>query len=126
VAILDDDVRTLRETERFFAHAGVEVYADQDPLRWLAAITDLESKPDLILLAHQLKGHDCSLQLDVVNRRWPDTKLNVVVLIGAQDAAVDEVGKLAPFVVKPMSQAKLEGLLDVLSGRLGLPSSGCF
>jgi CheY-like chemotaxis protein len=124
VAILDDDPRTLREAERYFVQAGVEVYADQDPLRWLGVITDLENMPDLVLLAYRLKGHDCSLQLDVINRRWSDRKPNVVVLTAAHADLVENILNAVPLIEKPISQAKLERLLDILKGTVSLPSSG--
>jgi two-component sensor histidine kinase len=120
VAVLDDDLTALRSLERAFQSLGVEVYADHDPIRWLSVITDLDRMPDLMLLDIQLGQQDCSLQLDVVRRRWRAQQPKVVLISGRPVPV--EFG--VPTLQKPIHESKFQVLIDVLSGRHVLPAEG--
>jgi CheY-like chemotaxis protein len=125
VAILDDDEQVLQATERVFESLGIEVYADSDPLRWLNVVTELKRMPDLFLLDFQLKGQDCSLQLDIVRRRWGDSCPKVIVVTGhADNPALQRIATTVPVLRKPLSDPKFELILNVLSGARELPAAG--
>jgi CheY-like chemotaxis protein len=125
VAILDDDLAVLRSTERAFQALGVEVYADHDPLRWLSAVTDFNRVPDLVLLDFQLNGHNCSLQLDIVKRKWGDQAPKILVITGdCQNEHLTALSRGAPVMRKPLVEHKFEFLLEVLSGHRELPAFG--
>jgi CheY-like chemotaxis protein len=125
VAILDDDLAVLRATERLFEALGIEVYADHDPLRWLGFVTDMPSPPDLVLMDYQLQDHDCSLLLDIVRRKWTAPRTKVLVLTGAPTSpGLTDVASVVPVLRKPISDAKLELLLDVLAGIRETPEAG--
>ena len=72
VAVLDDDPQVLETTQRIFENLGIEVCADDDPLRWLGSVLELKRMPDLFLLDFQLKRANCSLQLDIIRRKWQE------------------------------------------------------
>lgn len=125
VTILDDDPVVLRSTERLLSQLGVEVYADNDPLRWLCVVTDMGRPPDLIILDFQLGGHDCSLQLEIVRRKWGTSQLKVLVLTGASPTpALLRVANEAPILKKPLTEEKIELIVNALAGRRELPSRG--
>jgi two-component system, sensor histidine kinase len=125
VAILDDDEQVLQTTERVFENLGIEVYADSDPLRWLNVVTELKRMPDLFLLDFQLKGQDCSLQLDIVRRKWGEARPKVIIVTGhADNPALQTIAKTVPVLRKPLSDPKFELILDVLSGARELPAAG--
>ena len=122
VAILDDDEQVLRTTERVFESLGIEVYADSDPLRWLNVVTEMKRMPDLFLLDFQLKGQDCSLQLDIVRRKWGDAMPKVIVVTGhGESQALKKISTTVPVLRKPLSDPKFELILDVLFGTQGTP-----
>jgi CheY-like chemotaxis protein len=125
IAVLDDDEQVLRTTERVFASLGIEVYADSDPLRWLSVITELKRMPDLFLLDFHLKGQDCSLELDIIRRKWSDGRPKIVVVTGhASSPALLRIAERVPVLQKPLSDAQFELILDVLVGRRALPEAG--
>jgi CheY-like chemotaxis protein len=125
VAILDDDGAVLRASERVFEALGIEVYADQDPLRWLNVVTDLKRMPDLILLDYQLKGQDCSLQLDILRRKWGEQKPRIVVVTGhPRNPSLARIARSVPVLQKPLTEPKFDLILEVLAGRRVLPESG--
>jgi two-component system CheB/CheR fusion protein len=125
IAILDDDLSVLRATERAFESLGVEVYADNDPLRWLNVVTDIRRAPDLILLDFQLGTQQCNLHLDIVRRKWTGQKVPVIVVTGHADhLGPIDISRLAPVLRKPLSDQKFNLILDVLAGRLPLPDAG--
>jgi CheY-like chemotaxis protein len=125
VAILDDDLAVLRTTERVFEALGIEVYADHDPLRWLSAVTDMKQMPDLILLDYQLKGQDCSLQLDIIRRKWHDRKPKILVTTGhTRSPGLLRIAQEFPVLQKPLSDAKFDLILEILAGQRGLPEVG--
>lgn len=125
VAILDDDEQVLQTTERVFESLGIDVYADSDPLRWLNVVTELKRMPDLFLLDFQLKGQDCSLQLDIVRRKWGEARPKVIVVSGhADNPALQQIATKVPVLRKPLSDPKFELILDVLSGTRDLPEAG--
>jgi CheY-like chemotaxis protein len=125
VAMLDDDVQVLRTTERVFEGLGIEVYADHDPLRWLNVVTDLKRMPDLFLLDFQLKGQDCSLQLDIVRRKWGDQKPKVIIVTGhARNPNLLRLAQTVPVLQKPLSDPKFDLILEVLAGQRELPEAG--
>jgi len=125
VAVLDDDEQVLRTTERLFEQLGIEVYADHDPLRWLNVVMDLERMPDLFLLDFQLKGQDCSLQLDIVRRKWGEERPKVIVVTGhALHPTLLHIAQTVPILQKPLSDPKFELILEVLAGRRELPEAG--
>jgi CheY-like chemotaxis protein len=125
VAVLDDDERVLHTTERLFEQLGVEVYADHDPLRWLNVVMDLKRMPDLFLLDFQLKGQDCSLQLDIVRRKWGEEKPKVIVVTGhTQNLTLLRIAQTVPVLQKPLSDPEFELILEVLAGRRELPEAG--
>jgi len=125
VAILDDDEQVLQTTKRFFENLGIEVYADSDPLRWLNVVTELKRMPDLFLLDFQLKGQDCSLQLDIVRRKWGEARPRVIVVTGhADNPALERIATTVPVLRKPLADPKFELILDVLSGTRDLPAAG--
>jgi len=125
VAILDDDEQVLRTTERVFESLGIEVYADSDPLRWLNVVTELERMPDLFLLDFQLKDQNCSLQLDIVRRKWADGKPKVIVVTGHEDnPTLQTIAATVPILRKPLSDPKFELILEVLCGARELPLAG--
>lgn len=125
VAILDDDLGVLRSTERALVALGIEVYADHDPLRWLNVVTDLKRVPDLILLDFQLRGDNCSLQLDIVRQKWREESPKILVISG--DGRGEELAKVSstvPVLLKPLCERKFDFILEVLSGHRELPESG--
>lgn len=125
VAILDDDEQVLRTTERAFESLGIEVYANSDPLRWLNVVTELKRMPDLFLLDFQLKGQDCSLQLDILRRKWGEARPRIIVVTGhADNPALQKIAQAVPVLRKPLSDPKFELILDVLSGTRELPAAG--
>ena len=125
VAILDADLAVLRATERAFEALGIEVYADHDPLRWLSVVTDMKRMPDLILLDYQLKGQDCSLQLDIVRRKWNDRQPKIIVTTGhARSPSLLRIAQEVPVLQKPLSDPKFDLILEVLSGQRVLPEAG--
>lgn len=125
VAILDDDEQVLQSTERVFESLGIEVYADSDPLRWLNVVTELQRMPDLFLLDFQLKGQDCSLQLDIVRRKWGEARPKVIVVTGhADNPELQRIATSVPILRKPLSDPKFELILEVLSGTRDLPEAG--
>lgn len=125
VAILDADLAVLRVTERAFEALGIEVYADHDPLRWLSVVTDMKRMPDLILLDYQLKGQDCSLQLDIVRRKWNDRQPKILVTTGhARSPGLLRIAQDVPVLQKPLSEPQFDLILAVLSGQRGLPEAG--
>lgn len=125
VAILDDDLFVLRATERAFESLGVEVYADDDPLRWLNVVTDFKRVPDLILLDFQLGKQQCNLHLDIVRRKWLGQRVPVIVVTGHADhPGATCVSRLAPVLQKPLSDQKFNLILDVLAGVRPLPDAG--
>lgn len=125
VAVLDDDEQVLRTTERLLEQLGIEVYADNDPLRWLNAVVDLKRMPDLFLLDFQLKGQDCSLQLDIVRRKWGEEKPKVIVVTGhTHNPTLLRIAQTVPVLQKPLSDPKFELILEVLAGRRDLPEAG--
>ena len=125
VAMLDDDVQVLRTTERVFEGLGIEVYADHDPLRWLNVVTDLKRMPDLFLLDFQLKGQDCSLQLDIVRRKWGDQKPKVIIVTGhTRNPNLLRLAQTVPVLQKPLSDPKFDLILEVLAGQRELPEAG--
>lgn len=125
VAVLDDDEQVLRTTERLFEQLGIEVYADHDPLRWLNVVMDLKRMPDLFLLDFQLKGQDCSLQLDIVRRKWGEERPKVIVVTGhTHNPTLLRIAESVPVLQKPLSDPKFELILDVLRGRRELPEAG--
>jgi CheY-like chemotaxis protein len=125
VAILDDDEQVLRTTERVFESLGIEVYADSDPLRWLNVVTEMKRMPDLFLLDFQLKGQNCSLQLDIVRRKWGDWKPRVLVVTGhSESPALLRIAASVPVLRKPLSDSKFELILEALSGTKELPATG--
>jgi len=125
VAILDDDEQVLRTTERVFESLGIEVYADTDPLRWLNVVTELKRMPDLFLLDFQLKGQDCSLQLDIVRRKWGEAAPKVIVVTGhADNPSLHRIAMTVPVLRKPLSDPKFELILEILSGIRQLPAAG--
>jgi CheY-like chemotaxis protein len=125
VAILDDDEQVLQTTERVFESLGIEVYADSDPLRWLNVVTELKRMPDLFLLDFHLKGQDCSLQLDIVRRKWGAARPRVIVVTGHGDnPALQKIATTVPVLRKPLSDPKFELILEVLSGARELPEAG--
>jgi two-component system, sensor histidine kinase len=125
IAILDDDRQGLRATERAFENLGIEVYADTDPLRWLNIVTELARMPDLFLLDFQLRGQDCSLQLDIVRRKWGEANPKVIVVTGhADNPALQKIARTVPVLRKPLSDPKFELLLEILAGTRQLPAAG--
>jgi CheY-like chemotaxis protein len=125
VAILDDDLAVLRTTERLFEALGIEVYADHDPLRWLGIVTDMTRPPDLVVLDFQLRDQDCSLLLDIVRRKWAAPRTKVLVLTGAPASpGLAEVAAAVPVLRKPLTDLKLDMLLDVLAGTRELAEAG--
>lgn len=125
VAVLDDDEQVLRTTERVFTSLGIEVYADSDPLRWLSVITELKRMPDLFLLDFHLKGQDCSLELDIIRRKWSDGRPKIIVVTGhASSPTLLRIAERVPVLQKPLSDAQFELILDVLAGRRALPAAG--
>ncbi len=125
VAILDDDRAVLRTTKRVFEDHGIAVYADHDPLRWLSVITDLKRPPDLTLLDFQLKGQDCSLQLDIVRQKWGDRRPDVILMTGhTTGPRLDELAKEVPVLRKPLTEDKFWLVIEVLSGRRAFPRPG--
>jgi CheY-like chemotaxis protein len=123
--MLDDDVQVLRTTERVFEGLGIECYADHDPLRWLNVVTDLKRMPDLFLLDFQLKGQDCSLQLDIVRRKWGDQKPKVIIVTGhARNPNLLRLAQTVPVLQKPLSDPKFDLILEVLAGQRELPEAG--
>jgi CheY-like chemotaxis protein len=125
VAVLDDDLAVLRTTERVFEALGIEVYADHDPLRWLSVVTDMKQMPDLILLDYQLRGQDCSLQLDIIRRKWSDRKPKILITTGhARSPGLLRIAQEFPVLQKPLSEPKFDLILEILSGQRGLPEVG--
>jgi len=125
VAVLDDDEQILRTTERVFNGLGIEVYADSDPLRWLSVITELKRMPDLFLLDFHLKGQNCSLELDIIRRKWSDRRPKIIVVTGhASNPALLRIAEQVPVLQKPLSDAQFELIVDVLSGARALPEAG--
>lgn len=125
VAILDDDLAVLRTTERLFEALGIEVFADHDPLRWLGIVTDMTRPPDLVVLDFQLRDQDCSLLLDIVRRKWAAPRTKVLVLTGAPASpGLAEVAAVVPVLRKPLTDRKLDMLLDVLAGTRELSAAG--
>ena len=125
VAILDDDEQVLRTTERVFESLGIDVYADSDPLRWLNVVTELKRMPDLFLLDFQLRGQNCSLQLDIVRRKWGDGRPKIIVVTGhADNPTLQTIATSVPVLRKPLSDPKFELILDVLFGTKELPAAG--
>lgn len=125
VAVLDDDEQVLQTTARLFESLGIEVYADSDPLRWLSVVTELKRMPDLFLLDFQLKGQDCSLQLDIVRRKWGEARPKVIVVTGhADNPALQKISASVPVLRKPLSDPHFELILDVVSGTRSLPEAG--
>ncbi len=125
VAILDDDEQVLRTTERVFESLGIDVYADSDPLRWLNVVTELKRMPDLFLLDFQLRGQNCSLQLDIVRRKWADGRPKIIVVTGhADNPTLQTIATSVPVLRKPLSDPKFELILDVLFGTKELPAAG--
>jgi two-component sensor histidine kinase len=125
LTVLDDDHFVLHQTEQAFSPLGIEVYADHDPLRWLSVVTDLGRRPDLILMDFQLGSERCSLQLDIVRRKWSGERLNVIVLAdNDRDPSLRRASKYVPVLKKPLSGRKLNLILAVLGGQLELPSFG--
>jgi len=125
VAILDDDLAVLRTTERLFEALGIEVFADHDPLRWLGIVTDMTRPPDLVVLDFQLRDQDCSLLLEIVRRKWAAPRTKVLVLTGAPASpGLAEVAAAVPVLRKPLTDLKLDMLLDVLAGTRELSEAG--
>jgi CheY-like chemotaxis protein/two-component sensor histidine kinase len=125
VAVLDEDLSVLRTAERVFGSFGVEVYADHDPLRWLNVVTDLKRMPDLFLVGYQLRGQDCSAQIDVVRRKWREQRPKVIVLTGnAGNGQVLRASAQAPVLRKPLSEGDLIWLLGILADERELPKAG--
>ena len=125
VAVLDDDLSVLRATERAFECFGIEVYGDNDPLRWLNVVTDLKRMPDLILMDFQLGREQCSLHLDIVRRKWSGEELKVIVLAdNVQDASLIRTSRTVPVLQKPLSARKFDLIVGVLARQLELPRGG--
>jgi CheY-like chemotaxis protein len=125
LTVLDDDQFVLRQTEQAFGPLGIEVYADHDPLRWLSVVTDFRRMPDLILMDFQLGSERCSLQLDIVRRKWSGERLNVIVLAdNDRDPSLVRTSRSVPVLKKPLSGRKLNLILRVLGGQLELPGCG--
>jgi CheY-like chemotaxis protein/two-component sensor histidine kinase len=125
VAILDDDLNALRSSERLFGAMGVEVYADHDPLRWLSVVTDLKRVPDLFIMDFHLRGQDCSLQVDIVQRKWGAGRTKVIVLAGVSiSEGVRAIAGRVPVLQKPLCDAKLNFIVEVLAGFRELPAAG--
>jgi CheY-like chemotaxis protein/anti-sigma regulatory factor (Ser/Thr protein kinase) len=125
VAVLDDDEQVLRSTERVLAALGIEVYADHDPLRWLSVITELKRMPDLFLLDFQLKGQDCSLEIDIIRRKWAEQRPRIIVVTGhSSHPNLQRIAQRVPVLQKPLSDPQFELILDVLAGRRVLPEAG--
>ena len=81
--------------------------------------------PDLFLLDFQLKGQDCSLQLDIVRRKWGEARPKVIVVTGhADNPTLQSIARTVPVLRKPLSDPKFELILDVLSGARELPDAG--
>lgn len=125
IAFLDDDEQVLQATERVFENLGIQVYADTDPLRWLSVVMELKRMPDLFLLDFQLKGQDCSLQLDIVRRKWGESHPRILVVTGhADNPSLQQIAKTVPVLRKPLSDPEFELILDVVSGSRDLPEAG--
>jgi len=125
IAVLDDDEQVLRTTERVFNSLGIEVYADSDPLRWLSVITELKRMPDLFLLDFHLKGQDCSLEVDIIKRKWSDRRPKIIVVTGhASNPTLLRIAERVPVLQKPLSDVQFELILEVLSGHRALPAAG--
>jgi len=81
--------------------------------------------PDLFLLDFQLKGQDCSLQLDILRRKWGEARPRIIVVTGhADNPALQKIAQAVPVLRKPLSDPKFELILDVLSGTRELPAAG--
>jgi CheY-like chemotaxis protein len=81
--------------------------------------------PDLFLLDFQLKGQDCSLQLDIIRRRWAKARPKVIVITGhANDPSLLKIARIVPVLRKPMSDPKFDLILEILSGLRNLPEAG--
>ena len=125
VAVLDDDLLVLRTTERLFEAVGIEVHADHDPLRWLSVVTDLKRAPDLVLLDFHLRDHDCSLQLEIVRRKWSGLRTKVLIWTGASSGpGLERISEVVPVLRKPLTGQKFDFILEVLAGVRELPRVG--
>lgn len=125
VAVLDDDPQVLETTQRIFESLGIEVCADDDPLRWLGLVLELKRMPDLFLLDFQLKRTNCSLQLDIIRRKWRDLRPKIIVVTGhTSNPDLQRIALAAPVLQKPLSDPKFQMILQILSGERELPEAG--
>jgi hypothetical protein len=125
VAVLDDDPQVLETTQRIFENLGIEVCADDDPLRWLGSVLELKRMPDLFLLDFQLKRANCSLQLDIIRRKWKESRPRIIVVTGhTSNPDLQKIAQSVPVLQKPLSDPKFEMILQILSGEREFPDAG--
>jgi CheY-like chemotaxis protein len=88
-------------------------------------ITELKRMPDLFLLDFQLKGQDCSLEIDIIRRKWAEQRPRIIVVTGhSAHPNLQRIAQRVPVLQKPLSDSQFELILDVLAGRRVLPDAG--
>jgi hypothetical protein len=117
LAVLSSDKTAQEEIERYFEHLGFEVYADDDPLRWLASVTGAYQMPDLVVLDTSRADWDVSLYLDVIRRKWAAYEPIVIGLACTSGGGSSErLRSKVPLVVKPLAPQQLLLLRQAIRG----------
>jgi CheY-like chemotaxis protein/two-component sensor histidine kinase len=117
VAVLDDDVNVLRALRTSLESLGLRVFATSDDLYLLASMAKIETPPDLFLLDFNLGGTTVERTLRMLKGRF-GTRFNAIVITGhSNDSRLHELEKIVPVIFKPLSQANLRAIVEVLSGR---------
>jgi CheY-like chemotaxis protein len=125
VVVLDEDPSLIRAVEKVLGNLGVEVYADHDPLRWLNVVTDLQRMPDLFLIGYEVRGRDCSAQIEIVRRKWRDQRPKVVAMVGnVREGTVLNAALHLPILQKPLSESDFEWVVALLASESAFPKAG--
>jgi hypothetical protein len=108
LGVLSKDLVALEAIESFFEQSGFEVYADQDPLRWLGSITGSERVPNILLLDASHTGWDIALYIDIVRRKWGLCEPKLVGLVDSSASRYcRQLEDRMPLVRKPIEREQL-------------------
>jgi CheY-like chemotaxis protein/two-component sensor histidine kinase len=116
VAVLDDDVEALRALRTSLESLDIRVFATTDDLHLLAFVANANTPPDLFLLDFDLGGGTVERTLRMLKGKL-GPRLNAIVISGhssSQRLRETQVG--IPIISKPLSQANLRAIVEVLSG----------
>ena len=114
VAVLDDDDEVLRATRMSLEALGANVFASTDDLHFLAHVTSMTTKPDLLLLDFSLKGHTIERTLKTLRARF-GRDLRVVIVSGHTSDPRLTTMEGVEVISKPLTVAHMQKLVDLLN-----------